>query len=249
MPEQDRLYRDPALAELYDLDNAGFRPDFPFCIDLARDARSVLDLGCGTGELAAILAEGRDVVGADPAAAMLDVARRRPGGGKVEWVEADARDMRLGRTFDLVLLTGHAFQTLLTRADRLAALKTIAAHLSSGGPFIFDSRTPAAVEWREWTPVDTQRTLQHPQFGCVESWNDVRQDAETGIVTYETHYRFADGRHVFAESEIAFPEKEEIAETICEAGLAVDTWHGEWDGRPWVATEPEIIPLGRLART
>jgi SAM-dependent methyltransferase len=48
---------------------------------------TLVDLGCGTGLLAAAAgAEARRVVGVDPSTAMLQVARRRSDG--VEWVEA-----------------------------------------------------------------------------------------------------------------------------------------------------------------
>ncbi len=244
---QDRLYRDPQLARLYDLDNAGPRADFEFCRRLAERADSVLDLGCGTGELAASLAPGSRVVGVDPAAAMLTVARDRPGGQRVEWVEADARSLRLGQRFALVMMTGHAFQTLLWPEDRLAALETIAAHLAPGGRFVFDTRNPAVEEWREWTPQNSTRTFEHARFGVVRAWGDVWQDAVTGIVTYQTHYRFADGRHISAASQIAFPSKGELGAGMQEAGLAVQRWLGAWDGSPWDAGQPEIIPLGRLA--
>src|SRR3546814_10383004 len=107
-----------------DLLENGCGADFDFCRRLAAEAKSVLDLGCGTGELAVALSEGCDVVGVDPAPAMIEVARRRPGGDRVTWIEADARDLRLGRRFDLVLLTGHAFQVFLTRDDQAAELRS-----------------------------------------------------------------------------------------------------------------------------
>lgn len=74
--QEDRLYQDAELAQFYDLQN-GWAADFDFCVKTADQAGSVLDLGCGTGELAASLAGGREVGGVDSAAAMLDVARRR----------------------------------------------------------------------------------------------------------------------------------------------------------------------------
>ncbi|MYT20411.1 methyltransferase domain-containing protein, partial [Streptomyces sp. SID7760] len=54
-------------------------------------ARQVLDIGCGTGVLALLLADrGVDVVGIDPAQASVDVARAKPGSGRVRWICGDA---------------------------------------------------------------------------------------------------------------------------------------------------------------
>lgn len=245
-PQEDKLYQDPELAQFYDLEN-GWADDFEYCLQLADSARSVLDLGCGTGQLAARLAEGRGVVGVDPAAAMLEVARQRPGGEAVTWVQADARSLRLGQRFDLVVLTGHAFQVFLTQEDQRAVLATIARHLAPGGRFIFDSRNPAIEAWRDWTPEATRRKLEHPALGSIEAWSDVAQDAATGIVTYQTHYRvLASGKCHSASSKIRFSGQEQIAALLAEAGLEVDEWLGDWQGGPWTPTASEIIPLGRL---
>jgi SAM-dependent methyltransferase len=241
----DRLYSDPNLVQFYDIENQG-RADFDYCVSLARHGGSVLDLGCGTGQLAAELADRQSVTGVDPASAMLDVARRRTGGHKVEWVEADARTVRLGRRFDLVLLTGHAFQVFLTKQDQEAVLRTIAEHLAPGGRFIFDTRNPAVEEWLEWTPERSDRMVAHPSLGTVKAWNDVEHDAATGIVTYSTHYEIPGGGPILgALSKIAFPAKEYLAGMLDEAGLQVEQWLGDWQGEPYVATSAEIIPIGR----
>jgi SAM-dependent methyltransferase len=243
----DRLYIDPELVQFYDLENEG-GDDVDFIMGFVGDAKSVLDLGCGTGALTAMLADGRAVTGADPAPAMLDVARKRCGDDRVEWVEGDARSLRLGKSFDLVILTGHAFQVFLTADDQRAVLDTIAAHLASDGRFIFDSRNPLAREWQEWGPDDSRRTVAHPTFGAVEAWNDAVQDAVTGIVTYDTFYRVpAGGRQFHAQSRIAFPAQQALAEMIAAAGLVVDRWLGSWQGAPYAPNTGEIIPIGRKA--
>ncbi len=241
----DRLYIDPELVQFYDLENEG-GADLDYCIAFAKGARSVLDLGCGTGQVAVTLAPGRNVTGVDPAGAMLDVARGRPGGESVEWVEADARHVRLGKKFDLVLLTGHAFQVFLTAEDQRAVLATIAAHLAPEGRVIFDSRNPAAREWLEWVPEESQRSVQHPRLGTVQAWNDAAWDETAGVVTYDTFYEAAGGRRFHAQSKIAFPGKDVLAKMLHEAGLAVDRWLGDWHGAPWTPASREIIPIGRL---
>ncbi|WP_421695001.1 class I SAM-dependent methyltransferase [Aestuariivirga sp.] len=243
---QDQLFHDPALVQFYDAEN-GWREDTRFCVALAADAKSVLDLGCGTGLLPAALGVARDVWGVDPAAAMLEVARRREGGDRVTWVEADARTVRLGRRFDLILLTGHAFQCFLTDADQRALCETIAAHLAPGGRFIFDSRNPAREEWREWVPARSERVFELEPHGRVTAWNDVSYDPLAQIVTYQTSYRTASKMLRTATSRIRFAPKKDIAQRIAEAGLAVDKWLGDWQGGAYKPDAKEIIPIGRSA--
>ena len=248
---EDRLYRDPELADFYDIENGdeaeSGRSDFAFCRALAAEATSVLDLGCGTGELIVSLAGGRRVVGADPAGAMLDVARNRPGGDKVLWVEGDARSLSLSHTFDLIVLTGHAFQVFLSDAAVFEVLETIAAHLAPGGRFVFDSRNPLRQEWRQWTPAESQRKIRHPVFGDVRGWNDVAFDPATEIATYWTFYEIPSaGKTLSAASQIRFMTKSRLEKLVAEAGLVVDRWMGDWAGAPWAEGSKEIIPIGRL---
>ncbi|WP_371348999.1 trans-aconitate 2-methyltransferase [Ancylobacter sp. IITR112] len=242
---QDPLYTDASLVAFYDAENDG-GADHAFCADLARGARSVLDLGCGTGALLASLANPVRV-GVDPAGAMLDVARARPGASGAEWIEADARTLRLGQLFDLIVLTGHAFQVFLTDDDQHAALATIAAHLAPGGRFVFDSRNPARREWEEWQPHNSRRFVDHPAHGRVEAWNSGTHDDASGIVTYGTYYRLADGRTLSAQSRIRFTPRATLEQRIAEAGLKVERWLGDWNGAPAGDASPEFIPLGQLS--
>ena len=240
----ESLFHDPDFTRFYDIDNP-WDTDKDYCLALARDAKSVLDLGCGTGELATALAKTRRVTGVEPAAAMLDHARRRQGAQNVRWVEADARGVRLDETFDLVVMTGHAFQCLLTEEDQRALCATIAAHLAPGGRFIFDSRNPVVEEWKKWTPDATRRTIAVPDLGQIEAWNDARFDHASGTVAYDTIYSEPrSGRKWQATSRLLFGEQAQIAEVIASAGLSVQRWMGDWTGGPMTPNSPEIIPVG-----
>ena len=245
-PSPNALYDDPELARFYDARDAA-RPDFDYCRALAGDAASVLDLGCGTGELAASLSAGRSVTGIDPAGAMLDMARKRAGGDKVTWVEADARTVRLDRRFELVVLTGHSFQVFLTADDQTAVLATIAAHLAPGGRFIFDTRNPACPARKTRSADETRRHFHHGRLGKVEAWNESTYDDQAGVLTYENAYRVSETGHVFsAIAQIRYTPQPDLDVMIADAGLFVEDWLGDWTGAPFQATSPEIIPIGRL---
>lgn len=241
----DKLYHDARLADFYDHDN-GWADDTQTCLRLSEKAASVLDLGCGTGLLATAIAQrGTSVTGVDPAKAMLEIARRRDGGSLVRWVEGDSRTVRLERSFDLIVMTGHAFQCLLTDQDQLALFQTIVVHLNPMGRFIFDSRNPAKQEWREWDQTQSRRFFHHDKHGHVESWNDFVYDEGAGIVTYGTYYRLDTGEILAARSQIRFSTQQHLAALMGQAGLEVDEWMGDWRGGSYSADAKEIIPLGR----
>ena len=102
------MFASPRLAEVYD----PLEPDrsdldaYVAVVDEFGAAR-VVDLGCGTGTLACRLAgRGISVVGVDPAAASLAVARRKPHAEKVRWVHGGA-SAAAGLEVDLIAMTGN----------------------------------------------------------------------------------------------------------------------------------------------
>jgi SAM-dependent methyltransferase len=100
-------------------------------------ARSVLDLGCGTGCHALLLAEGGMAVeGVDLSPEMLAVARSHP--SAVAFHQGDIRTIRLGRTFDAVVSLFHVISYQTGNEDLRAAFATAREHLDPGGVFIFD---------------------------------------------------------------------------------------------------------------
>jgi len=146
-------FSDPRLVTLYDWWDP-FRTDIGFYLDLAapRPGSVILDVGCGTGLLATQLAQrGHAVTGVDPAPAMLGVARRRPGGDLVRWIEGDASCLEETGA-DLTLMTGHVAQIISDDGEWHATLAAIHRALRPGGRLAFESRNPRAQGWLRWTP-------------------------------------------------------------------------------------------------
>lgn len=105
--------------------------------------RSVLDLGCGTGNHALPLAEcGYEVVGVDRCERMLAQARRKVAtlakGKRVFFERGDIRSLNLRRQFDAALMMFAVLGYQLENASVLSALRTAHRHLREGGLLIFD---------------------------------------------------------------------------------------------------------------
>lgn len=117
---------------------------------------TVLDLACGTGDLAVLLAgEGYRVTGVDLSELMLKQARRKRGGKMIRFVRGDICRLSLKERFDLVCCFFDSLNHLTSKADLLSALKTARRHLNARGRFIFDMITPKGLQI--WDSVEIER--------------------------------------------------------------------------------------------
>lgn len=239
-------YQDPRIAEIYDLINPRAQ-DTDFYVSLAGPRPcGVLDLGCGTGTLCCALAErGHQVTGVDPAAAMLGVARSKPHAEQVEWIESSAQSYRSQRRFDLIIVTGHAFQVLLTDADVLAVLDTMRGHLKADGGVAFETRNPS-VDWaREWAarpPV--VRIL--PSGQLIEKLEITGKHGE--FISFQTSYCFPH-TVLTTSSTLRFPSREHIEALIARSGLAVRNVFGDWSAGGFEAARSrELIFVAGIAK-
>ncbi len=98
-----------------------------------RPVRTLLDIGCGGGKNVFNLKNRFRVTGLDWSPVMLAQARRL--NPECEFIRADMRTFRLGRTFDAILMDD-AISHMNTRADFAAAFRAAFAHLNPGGVLI-----------------------------------------------------------------------------------------------------------------
>jgi ubiquinone/menaquinone biosynthesis C-methylase UbiE len=110
----DDISEHPRPVAIYDaLDPDRSDLDVYVAIAGALGVRRVLDVGCGTGTFALLLADrGLEVTGIDPAGGSLDVARAKPGADRVHWIRSDATTLPQMQV-DLVTMTANVAQAVV----------------------------------------------------------------------------------------------------------------------------------------
>jgi SAM-dependent methyltransferase len=240
----DAIFAHPRLAPLYDAFD-GPRDDLPAYVSIADElgAHRVLDAGCGTGSLAIMLAgTGRAVVGADPAAASLEVAKSKDTSNAVTWVHADAAgvaavaaDLAAGgpaagagltaevsaMSADLAVMTGNVAQVFLTDEDWAQALQAIGAALRPRGYLVFETRRSARRAWQEWAADTGTTTRDIPGSGQVDRRGEVTA-VKLPFVSFRYTYTFrADGAVITSDSTLRFRGREELESSLAAQGYQV----------------------------
>ncbi|BAZ22583.1 putative methyltransferase [Kalymmatonema gypsitolerans NIES-4073] len=175
----------------------------------APHTKSILDLGCGTGTHALLLAkEGYKVNGVDLSADMLHQASDRLSqlptelASRLEFSQGDIRTVRLDKQFDAVIALFHVISYQTTNEDLQAAFATVKAHLKPGGIFIFDvwygpavlsDRPTIRVKRLEDEEISVTRVAEpvmHPNDNLVDvNYQVFIRDKNSGAVEelQETH--------------------------------------------------------------
>ncbi len=221
----DEHYENLRLAEVYDLGN-GWSEDNDFYLSLAgKSSMKILDLGCGTGTLCDAYAQkGHSVTGLDPAISMIQVARKKPNGNKIKWIHSPAQDFKIDEAFDLIVMTGHAFQVFLEKKDILNVFSNVKNHLTESGRFVFETRNPL-IDWG--TNCDgwgQELTFQNSKILI----NISVLSKKDPFIEFETNYAFPDESRK-SNSKLRFWSAEEVKTLLEKSSLKVDQTYGDWD--------------------
>jgi SAM-dependent methyltransferase len=143
-------------------------------------ARSILDVGCGTGRHLELLGPEFERVGIDLSEEMLAVARRRC--PDVDFWQADMTAIDLGRRFDVVtcLFSAVAYVRTVERLDE--AVARMAAHLGPDGLLLLE---PWLSPERYW--VGHLAVNHAERDGVSVSWMYV-QELVDGCSRFDIHY-------------------------------------------------------------
>ena len=214
-----------ASAEYYDLIYSTFKD---YEAEAARIAqllrrlnplcRTVLDVACGTGEHARLLAaDGFAVDGLDVDAAFVRMARGKHPAGR--FFEADMSDFDLPGRYDAVTCLFSSIAYLRT-LDRVAgALKCFREHLSPGGVIVVEP-------WFAPGVLDPERVARNAgEADGVRVTRVSRVEVEARLSRLYFDYEITDGtgtRRASEVHELGLFTTPELLEAFRSAGLAAD---------------------------
>lgn len=215
IPEFEQKY-----AELYDLTYA--EKDYSGECNLLQAAfhkfyegevHHVLDLGCGTGGHAEVLAGlGMSVMGVDRSLSMITAARLKrkadSTSGEVEYRVGDIRDFVAGRSFDAVIMMFAVLGYQRTNRDVISTLQTARSHIKSGGILVFDVwYGPAVLNLRPAQRIKTfndgESTILRTSKGNLDTrFHLCRVDLDIWRISED---RLVDRVHELHEMRFFFP--------------------------------------------
>jgi SAM-dependent methyltransferase len=220
--------------------------DYRFYAALAASAgvSRVVDLGCGTGTLARMLASRAvSVTGVDPDPEMLRVARSRDPEGRIDW-RLGYSDVIDTESAEFAVMSGHVAQVFTEDGAWLAALRDLHRALVPDGLLAFESRNPAARTWEAWTRELTLRTVETPE-GAVEFWHETAA-VDLPLVSYDTLTRnLRTGEATTSRDILAFRDERTLRASLERADFKLDHVYGDWDQAPAAIASPELIVIAR----
>ena len=249
-----RLYSDSLGTEIYDalsatlITSSSFQGDVEFYRRLADERGGpVLDVGCGTGRVAARLAEGgHEVVGVDLSAPMLRLAEERRASlpaevaARLTFLQGDMTTLNLGRRFPLIVTPSRVFQFALTSDAQLAALRAMAAHLQADGRLVLDLFDPL-LEFVGPGTTFPPRTgeLVHPKTGNRVEWEIAGREPDPSrqlvISDWAAREFGPSGEILRDETErlaLRWSTRSEMRLLFALAGLEVEAEYGDFRGGP-----------------
>jgi SAM-dependent methyltransferase len=216
------IFEDSRLVAIYDVFD-GPRHDLNHYLEILEElnAKSVIDIGCGTGSLACLLiTKGYEVTGVEPARASIEFAKSKQYADRVNWILGDTTNLP-NMKVDAVVMTGNVAQVFLTDLSWEETILGIRQVLKSNGHLIFEVRNPAQKAWLGWNREKTYMRKEISGIGNVEAWCEVISHSNE-LVTFEWTYIFeSDVQVVKSRSTLRFRERKAIEDSLAKAGYQV----------------------------
>jgi SAM-dependent methyltransferase len=244
MPNQD-------YPLLYHAHHLRHTEDLPFWLGLAgQQGGPILELGCGTGRVLAVLAQaGYPVFGLDYDGRMLAALRAHlPAGSDAPVFQADLAHFHLAMQFPLILVPCNTWSTLSPETRRVA-LEIVAGHLAEGGLFAASIPNPALLRRQpRHMEAEVEDDFLHPITGNpVQVSTGWERSGQVFHLQWFYDHLLPDGNvqrlSVQVDHDLS-PLEAHLAEWAA-AGLQPSSEYGNYDRSPYQPDSPYLIMTAR----
>jgi SAM-dependent methyltransferase len=196
----------------------------------------VLELGIGTGRLAAAIARrGVRVHGIELSPAMVEVLRAETPAGAIDVTVGDMATARAPGTYAVAVLVRNTIMNLTTQEQQVECFRNAAAHLDAGGHFVVEVVVP---RWQRLPPGETLVL-----FDASERHVGIDEIDVATQQSWSHHVWRLDGasRRFRAPFRYVWPSELDLMARL--AGLSLRERWASWDRAPFTADSPGHVSI------
>jgi SAM-dependent methyltransferase len=189
-------------------------------------AKTLLDVGCGTGGHLQHLRNWFQCTGADPSAPMLQVAARKLPGLRL--ISGDSAAVDLGGVYDAIVCLFSSIAYTRTKQRLASSLTNLAAHLRPGGVLVVDGWISPA----DWDSGSIFVDIGTFEGGKIVRVNHSGEEDGCSVLTWHFVVGTADGLRWFDERHVlGLFEPDDYLLPLRNAGLKAELHPGAAEGR------------------
>ena len=169
--------------------------DVKFLADFFRKyhCRSVIDIGCGTGNHALRLSKmGYQVTGVDVSSTMLEIAKAKDKEAKIKFIQGDMKKLEKvvpkGQRFDAAICLGQVFSHLMTNKDVQALLNRLHKILKQNGLFVFSARNAKKINEEYLNKLRLDHMINEEKLQLLILTYNTRDLQDSNIIVWNPIY-------------------------------------------------------------
>lgn len=193
-------------------------------------SRSVIDVGCGTGNHAVRLSKlGYEVTGVDVSSSMLKIARRKDRRGKIRFKQGDMKRIRKvfpkTRKFDAAICLGHAFSSLITDRDVQAFFNGLHGILKQNGLFVFCARNAKKIKEEYLNTLRLDHVVNEEKLQLLILAHNTRDTQDPSVIIWKPIYLISENNKVglqIREHKLRWFEFSALEKMAVESGFEIE---------------------------
>ena len=205
--------------------------DVKFLADFFRKyhCRSVIDIGCGTGNHALRVSKmDYQVTGVDVSSTMLEIAKAKDKEAKIKFIKGDMKKLEKvvpkGQRFDAAICLGQVFSHLMTNKDVQALLNELHKILKQNGLFVFSARNAKKINEECLNKLRLDHMINEEKLQLLVLTYNTRDLQDSNIIVWNPIYLIKQNSKVdlqIKEHKLRWFEFSTLKKIITEKGFKI----------------------------